>query len=164
MTNATLYQSVVKEFKTSLLTIFEETFEKVQGVYLDRGTSLFETLAGISAETASRPVSATCATLAAQVEHTRFYMDHLAAHMRGENPPRADWGKIWNTVSSVTPEEWETIKSNLRTSYEQTTALFKSTETWAGEDEIGNAMAIMVHSAYHLGEIRQALCTLNQAE
>lgn len=160
MSEITTSQLVLNQFKETLFTIFEETFEKVQGVYLDRGTSLFETLAGISAATASRPVSPTCATLAAQVEHIRFYIDHLAAFMRGENPPRADWGKIWNTVSAVTPDEWETSKRNLRISYEQTTALFKSIDTWAGEDEIGNAMAILVHTAYHLGEIRQALCTL----
>jgi hypothetical protein len=28
------------------------------------------------------------------------------------------------------------------------------------EDSLGGAMAVVVHSAYHLGEIRQALCML----
>ena len=31
-----------------------------------------------------------------------------------------------------------------------------------GEDEIGGAMAILGHTAYHLGEIRQALCTIKR--
>ena len=30
------------------------------------------------------------------------------------------------------------------------------------EDTIGGALSIMVHTAYHLGEIRQALCTLKK--
>ncbi len=38
--------------------MFDETFEQVQGMYLDKGTSLFETLATVTAEEASRPVSA----------------------------------------------------------------------------------------------------------
>ncbi len=29
-----------------------------------------------------------------------------------------------------------------------------------GEDAIGGVLAILVHTAYHLGEIRQALCTI----
>ncbi|MEZ4664470.1 MAG: hypothetical protein R2911_43615 [Caldilineaceae bacterium] len=53
----------------------KETFESVHGVYLDKGTSLFETLADISAAEASIPVGGKCATIAAQVEHTRFYLD-----------------------------------------------------------------------------------------
>ena len=40
-----------------------ETFESVNGVYLDKGTSLFETLAEISAEDASIPVGGNCATI-----------------------------------------------------------------------------------------------------
>src|SRR5690554_3547409 len=54
-----------------LLELYDETFDRVHGYYLNRGTSLFETLATISAETASIPVSADCATLAAQVAHVR---------------------------------------------------------------------------------------------
>ena len=35
------------------LRLLNETFDNVQGYYLDKGTSLFETLATISAEEAS---------------------------------------------------------------------------------------------------------------
>jgi hypothetical protein len=37
--------------------------------------------------------------------------------------------------------------------------LFNKTEKW-DDETIGGSMAIIVHTAYHLGEIRQALCTL----
>jgi len=33
-------------------------------------------------------------------------------------------------------------------------------DDWNDDDRVGGAMAIIVHTAYHLGEIRQALCTL----
>jgi hypothetical protein len=38
--------------------------------------------------------------------------------------------------------------------------LFSNSENWNDEDTIGAALAIVVHTAYHLREIRQALCTL----
>lgn len=42
-------------------------------------------------------------------------------------------------------------------------ALLKAIERWEGEEEVGGALAIVVHTkAYHLGEIRQALCVLKQ--
>ena len=32
--------------------------------------------------------------------------------------------------------------------------------TWESEFAIGGAMNALVHSAFHLGQIRQALCTI----
>lgn len=142
-----------------LLNFYDETFTQVHGIYLDRGTSLFETLEGISAETASIPVGAKCASIAAQVDHVRFYIDVLEQYMTG-NPPaeKVDWKEIWLRVEAVTPEEWDAIKANLRTSYERIRTVIQGVETW--DDQLGDAFAIVVHTAYHLGEIRQALCTV----
>jgi hypothetical protein len=64
-------------FGKALLLLLEETFEQVHGLYLDKGTSLFETLAGITSRQASIPVGGKCATLAAQVKHVAFYLDVL---------------------------------------------------------------------------------------
>lgn len=142
------------------LEILEETFERHHGYYLDRNTSLFETLDGISAERASVPVSARCAALSAQVEHTRFYIDVIAGAMRGNEPEGVDWNEIWRTVQVVTPEGWEASKQRLRASYEGLRELVQHPEEWASEESFGDAIAVLAHSAYHLGEIRQALCTL----
>jgi len=142
----------------TILDFFTETFEQVNGIYLDRGTSLFETLAAISAEEASRPVSATCASLAAQVEHVRFYIDTLEVYMTGGDPGQVDWGDVWRRVRAVTPDEWDESRAQLRASYERVTALMHSFTKW--EDEMDHSLAVLVHTAYHLGEIRQALCTL----
>jgi hypothetical protein len=49
--------SLNSHFKAAMLVALEETFENVHGIYLDGATSLFETLATISAEEASVPVS-----------------------------------------------------------------------------------------------------------
>ena len=150
---------VRSRFLETLHALLDETFERVHGIYLDRGTSLLETLAPISAETASRPVSSSCASLAAQVNHVRFYLDVLEQYMLGEQVGQVDWQSSWQ-VQEVTPEEWESLKARLRAAYERVVATIKRTETWEGEHEVGGALAMVVHTAYHLGEIRQALCTL----
>lgn len=152
-------QALSSLFREALLAALEETFENVRGMYLDKGTSLFETLATLSAEEASRPVSATCASIAAQVAHVRFYIDVLLRFMRGERP-EVDWGEIWRTVREVTPEEWAASQARLREAYAQVRELASRYDDWTAENAIGGALALLMHNAYHLGEIRQALCTI----
>jgi len=141
--------------------LFEETFEHVHGIYLDRGTSLFETLETISAEEASRPVSAKCASIAGQVEQVRFYIEVLEKYLREEDPGKVDWPGSWY-LKSVTDEEWAALKGMLRDRYGSAMTLIKSFESWDGENRIDDTLAIVIHTAYHLGEIRQATCTVKQ--
>lgn len=147
-------------FMNALLTTLEETFEKVHGIYLDRNTSIFETLATVSAEEASRPTSALCAALSAHVAHMAFYNNHQLEFIIGNNPPRADWGEIWRTVGTVNEEEWAAHQANLRASYHRIVEVMTAIENWESEDFIDGAFALVAHNAHHLGEIRQALCTL----
>jgi hypothetical protein len=149
-----------EHFTSALYYLLEETFDQVHGVFLDRGTSMFETLATISAEEASVPVGGKCATLAAQVKHTAFYLELMNRNVRSGSDERADWGEIWRTTSAVTPDEWEAIKARLRAAYDDIRALIADTQDWPDADHVGGAIATVVHTAYHLGEIRQALCTL----
>jgi hypothetical protein len=151
-----------QDFTNNLFALMEETFEpKHQGIYLDRGTSLFETLEMVSAEEASIPVGGKCASLAAQVAHVIFYIESWERYaLQGDNSPR-DWGYIWRTVEKVTTQEWEDYKSKLNDAYMRLDKLFHENSAW-DEDTIGGALSIVVHTAYHLGEIRQALCTLKK--
>jgi hypothetical protein len=149
-----------EDFTKNLFLLMEETFEsKPHGIYLDNGTSLFETLETISAGEASIPVGGKCASLAAQVAHVTFYIESFERFaLQGDNSPR-DWGYIWRTVEKVTPEEWEEHQRKLKEAYLRMDKLFHENPLW-NEDTIGGALSIVVHTAYHLGEIRQALCTL----
>jgi hypothetical protein len=113
----------------------------------------------VSAEEASRPVSAKCASIAGQVEHVRFYIAVLERYLRGEEVGKIDWQGSW-WLKSVTESEWQTLKARLRDQYASVLALIKSFDTWEGENDIGGSLAILVHTAYHLGEIRQAMCTV----
>ncbi|HMQ53710.1 MAG TPA: hypothetical protein PKE64_27685 [Anaerolineae bacterium] len=149
-----------EHFTKTLYALLDETFDNVQGYFLDKGTSMFETLATISAEEASVPVGGRCATLAAQVKHVAFYLDVLEQALRTQTFESQDWDKIWRETNAVTPEAWEDIKSSLRHSYNRIKTLIHENPTWSNERQIGGAIAVIVHTAYHLGEIRQALCTL----
>ena len=68
-----------EHFTQALKILLRETFDESGGMYLDRGTSLFQTLAGIDAATASIPVGGKCATLAAQVKHIAFFFEDSIA-------------------------------------------------------------------------------------
>lgn len=153
-------QIQAEHFTTALYELLDETFDSVHGFFLDKGTSMFETLATISAEEASIPVGGKCATLAAQVKHVAFYLNVLEQSVRTQTNERQDWDKIWRETSAVSPDEWEKIKTQLRESYDRVKALISDTTEWPSDDEIGGAIAMIVHTAYHLGEIRQALCVI----
>ena len=153
-------QIQTEHFTKALYVLLDETFDHVQGYFLDKGTSLFETLATISAEEASIPVGGKCATLAAQVKHVAFYLDVVEKSVRTQQNERQDWGKIWRETSAVTPEEWVALQAALRESYHRIKALIHDTTEWSSDYVIGGAIATIVHTAYHLGEIRQALCSL----
>ncbi len=149
-----------QDFTNNLFAFMDETFEgKHSGIFLDRDTSLFQTLETVSAAEASIPVGGKCASLAAQVAHVIFFIESWERYaLQGDTSPR-DWGYIWRTVEKVTPEEWQDYKNKLKEAYLRLDKLFHENQTW-DEDTVGGALSIVVHTAYHLGEIRQALCTL----
>jgi len=91
-----------EHFTNALYLLLDETFDNVQGIFLDKGTSLFETLATISAAEASIPVGGKCATLAAQVKHVAFYLDVVEKSVRTQQNERQDWDKIWRETGAVT--------------------------------------------------------------
>ena len=154
-------QIPLDRIKPVLLKLLEETFSQVQGMYIDKGTTLFETLDGVTAAEASRSASPKTATIAAQVEHVRFYLDVLDEIMRTRNfEKRYNWQEIWDTVREVTPEQWEDIKRRLHDSHISVLATIDSFDKWDGPYDVGGVMSIIAHTAYHLGGIRQALAAI----
>ncbi len=145
-------------FKAAILEILNETFASHHGHYLDKGTSLFETLATVSAAEASIPVSVSCASIATQVNHVIYYLDVLAHDLVGNEPTDVNWNAAWN-ISPVNDDEWSALIARLRATADETTALLAGTTEW-NEDLAYDAVSIAVHTAYHQGEIRQALCTI----
>jgi len=152
----------VETFRGGLVMVLEELFEQVRGYVLDPGTSLFETLATISAEEASRPVSPQSATLAAQVNHLCVHLESLVPGLSSRGAERPDWPASWR-VDSVTDEEWSELIARLRTGYDAIRQFAETYEDW-NVMFVGGAFALVAHTAYHLGEIRQGIGVLRQTE
>lgn len=152
----------VEAFKAELLSLFDETFATVSGHYLDKGTSLFETLETVDAFQASRSLSDACGPIAAQVNHVAFYLDVINRYFQGEDPGKVDWDASWD-IGAVSEAEWRALKEELRGAHARTRSILAAQTDFSDANLIGEAMAFVVHTAYHLGEIRQALCSIRGA-
>ena len=150
-----------EDFTNSFFQLLKETFEgpppNTGSAYLDKGGGLFQTLERLPAEAASTRPWPGAATIAAHCEHLRFYVVALYGVMRGETG-RIDWAQSW-LVQTVTPVEWDDLKENLRGAYATLAEYLRTVERW-GDEEVGDGMAILLHTAYHLGAIRQLVRAL----
>jgi hypothetical protein len=153
-------QILLERVVDPLLECLDETFNETHGNYLDKNTSLFPTLDGVSAIEASRAAAINGATIAAHVEHVRFYLDVLNEIMQTKQLVKINWREIWETVKGVTPEGWDNQKRRLRESYQRLMTTISSFKNWDGEYDIAGLISILAHTAYHLGAIRQALAVI----
>ncbi len=142
------------DFLKDVLYILRETFEgSPEGqpsAYLDRGVGIFATLESVSAEDASLYRNST--TIAAHTEHTKFYLDRMVEFINGRTG-RVNWEQSW-LIETVSGEEWEILRQGTRKSYEKVLRCFAEIKAW-DQNKVGEAIAIIAHTAYHLGAIRQ---------
>jgi hypothetical protein len=145
-----------EDFLKDVLIIFRETFEGspegMGSAYLDRGVGIFSTLEKLSAAEVSRETCET--TIAAHTEHAKFYLDRIVEIINGKNE-KINWEQSW-LIETVNETEWNALRDAVRKSYENALRCFAEIETWDGNN-IGEAIAIIAHSAYHLGAIRQIM-------
>ncbi len=150
-----------EDFLNNISYLLRETFEgspEGQGsAYLDRGVGVFATIEKISAEIASHSIGENEASIAAHLEHARFYLIALVEFMNGRTE-KVNWDESW-LVKTVNKSEWNFLKENVKRDYEKTAEALQVIENW-NDDNIGEAMAIVAHTAYHLGAIRQILKTV----
>ena len=149
-----------RDFTKNLLTLLKETFEQSGSVYLDRGTALLQTIDALTAEAASRTPRAGAPTIAAHCSHLAYYVRVVRSCVTGREEP-ADWPSSWR-LQQVGEREWEELKASVRREYESLIDTVENLESW-GDQQVGDAMAIVTHTAYHLGAIRHALRSLEPA-
>ncbi len=154
----------VEQFRLEIHQLLDETFATHRGIYLDKGTSFFETVDSVTAAEASRAASDRSATIAAHVRHVSFYLQVLQRVIRGEPTDNIDWNEIWRQARPVSSEEWDAIRQELRAEHQNVVRLLEADKTWDGKDALGGALAIVVHTAYHLGAVRQALAVVRSRE
>jgi uncharacterized damage-inducible protein DinB len=146
-----------KDFTNNLFALLKEFFESPPtsgAACLDQKTGLFDTLASLSSARASRRMG-DAPSIAAHCEHIRFYNDILIGGLQGKTYGKIDWKQSW-LLQTVSDEAWKKLQDTLMQQYQAFIALLESFETW-DDYKVGDPMAIVAHTAYHLGAIRQLL-------
>jgi len=95
-----------------ILDLFEETFEKSRGFYLDKNASIFETINTISSEEASEKRGKSNTTIAGHIDHIKFYIIVLQEYITDKRTGKTDWNESWKT-KIVNDDEWELLKTTL---------------------------------------------------
>ena len=143
-----------EQVANAILALLQESFETVEGIYLDRGTSLFETLETLTAEQVSRPIVDGGTTIAGHVYHVRFYLQAIRDYMEGKSQPNLDWKQSW-VVKTVNEAEWKDLREKLADERDCIVREITETVDWNDERRLGGSMGIIAHTAFHLGAIRQ---------
>jgi len=162
MTETTTEHISTEVFRMALVSVLEETFERVeQSIFLDKGDSFFETLANVSAEEASRPIAANGNSIAAQVNHVAAFVGWLNRMTSGQPVEPLDWPGTW-AKTTVSPSEWTDLVAELRTAYRDLRS-FATTNTDLAPPFVAGSFGLVAHCAFHLGQIRHALYTVRNA-
>lgn len=141
-------------FLESIAYMLRETFEGspvgMPSAFLDRGAGFFITIDGLSADEASENRSGT--TIAAQTEHAKFYLDRMFEFINGRTE-QVNWEDSW-LIETVNEAEWAALRDSTRRSYENSLRCIAAVDEWT-QERVGEAIAMVAHTAYHLGAIRQ---------
>jgi hypothetical protein len=113
---------------------------------------IFATLAALNAEQAS-DATLLGTSAAAHTAHLAYYLEVGLLFMRGETPDgKLDWAGSFSP-GSVDRAEWVSLQARLRAAYDEVMERVGHGEPLA-VDELTNPV---VHSAYHLGALRQLI-------
>lgn len=151
----------VDEFKNPLLMLLAEAFgvsDAANGFFMDDGHSgLLGTLDGLTAVTASARLRPVNATIAAHTNHVLFLLDLFMAYERGEQPSH-DWEGSWK-VQLVDDAAWDALRADVRARYGEVTGALRARTDWP-EQAVSVAIMLLAHVAYHTGEIKQIITSL----
>jgi len=142
----------VDTFRGAFGLLLDDIFDTPQHFILDGGDQLVTTLREISADEASERVSSQTASLAAQVNHLCVYIEGI------QNGPdqKVDWDASWTDVTAVDEAEWAALIQRVERNRDGIRSFVSGFEDW-NEQYVGGAIAILAHTAYHLGEIRTGI-------
>jgi len=153
-------------FQSALINLLTEIFDGPPGreaYLLNPGApGLLRQIDSIDASAASKRPMPGKTTIAAHVDHVEFGLSLLNRWAAGEENPwaGADWNASWQRTT-VTDEQWRTVRDRLRQTAEQWRQLVVTRASWDDQTAAG-ALASAAHTAYHMGAVRQILAGLNQ--
>ena len=141
----------------ALGTLLHEVLEgpaETGAFVLNRGDKgLLASLDALSAQAASAHPG-NRASVAAHVDHLRYGLELLNRWARGADPwSTADYSASWHR-DQVTEDQWRTLREGLKKEANDWRAFAVRRQNW-DEQALTEALASVVHLAYHLGAIRQ---------
>lgn len=148
-------------FQRALVKLLAELFDGPPGAecyVLNPGDpGLLRQLDSISAEVASARPMPGKTTIVAHVDHVHYGFTLLNRWAAGEANPwaDADWDASWKRTT-VDEDAWRKLRDDLRRQAETWRKSAASRTEWDDLAAAG-ALASAVHTAYHLGAIRQLL-------
>ena len=76
--------------------------------------------------------------------------------MDGKPAGKIDWSQSW-LRKEVSDSEWDDLRKQLGEDLRKIRARIAGITDWNDDKRMGGALAIIAHTAYHLGAIRQIL-------
>ena len=99
-------------------------------------------------------------SIAGHSYHIRFALDLVVKAIRGEPAyETARWSESW-ARNSVTEQEWDLLRTNLRVLVSQLTDSLTPSAIWNDSSQVTGALAVVAHGAWHLGAVRQLVVRL----
>jgi hypothetical protein len=148
---------IIDQLLATLREGFEGPGEQKFAYFLDKApdAGLRNTFAGLTAEEASRNVGGN--SVAAHAHHLLFSFDAFGGFIAGDHRKR-DWNESWK-VSTVDPESWSKLQSDLEAGYAELTRAIRENAA-KNEPAAGGSVGAVAHLAYHIGAIRQKVVLL----
>lgn len=124
---------------------------------------LIRSLDKLPAAAASAIAPSGGSSIAAHIDHLRYGLELLNRWSRGEDPfGSADYSASWRR-STVSNEEWTTLRQQLRAEAQTWLTVIREPRNLS-EFELTGIVASVAHLAYHLGAIRQLDRTIRGPE
>jgi hypothetical protein len=153
-------------FQRALSKLLTEVFDGPPGreaFVLNPGDpGLLKQLDSIDAAAASKRPMPGKTTIAAHVDHVHYGFSLLNRWVSGEENPwaSADWDASWKRTT-VTEERWRGLRDQLRQAVQAWQMHVQARREWDDISAAG-ALSSAVHTAYHLGAIRQILAAIGK--
>ena len=112
-------------------------------------------LGKVDAATASAKPAGNASSIAAHANHI-LYLLRLGNTHFGTPEPEGDWDSTW-LKQTVTPEEWDQMRSDIESEYRTMLAGIEAVSDWSMPDFPMGVTAQLAHIAYHLGAVRQQI-------
>lgn len=124
---------------------------------LDSDTGWLHTLLKVDRQRASKTIAQGGTTIAGQAAHAAYYVELLERLARGEDV-QADWERSFEP-SAVDEAGWEETRARLLAALARFRAMVLAVDDW-DEERLRGALGVLVHTAYHLGAVRQMIRVL----